>query len=147
MPTGRSFKVHEDRLFQPTHCDCCGQRTQSLSGWLSTFDGTTVAAYLMNWTESRPDHNANIDLVIGKWGEFASPADRKGASLLFNRSGGGFMVIDAATRAFSSNQALFTQALSRLDIVGTPFSKENFDMVDAIWLQDTRIDEVRGEKI
>ena len=46
------------------------------------------------------------------------------------------MVIDAATRAFSRNQALFTQALSRPNIIGTPFSKELFDLVDAIWLQD-----------
>jgi hypothetical protein len=137
------FTVQEDTLFEPTYCDCCGQRTHGLSGWLSTVDGT-VAAYLMHWTESRPDHNANIDLVIGKWGDSASPADRKGASLLFNRLGGGFMVIDAASRPFSSNQELFTMALSREEIIGTPFATELFKMTDAIWLHDTRIDEVRG---
>ena len=101
----------------------------------------------MHWTESRPDHNANIDLIIGKWGDSASPEDRKGASLLFNRIAGGFMVIDAASRSFSSNQELFTKALSRQEIVGTPTAAEVFSMTDAIWLYDTRIDEVRGSNV
>ena len=138
--------VNEDSVFSSDLCECCGQRTHSLSGWLSDSTGT-IAAYLMYWTESRPDHNANIDLVIGKWGDSASPTDRKGASLIYNCAGGGFMVIDAASRPFSSSQDLFTLALSREDIIGTSFAAELFRMTDAIWQQDTRIDEVRGSNV
>ena len=138
------LSVQEDTTFGPIYCECCGQKTQSISGWLND-DSGTVAAYLVHWTETRPDHGANFDLVIGKWGEATAASDRQGASLKYNRSGDGFMVIDASSRPFAAASHLFSHALSRQEVVGTPFAAELFTFIDAIWLQDSRIGEVRGD--
>lgn len=55
------------------------------------------------------------------------------------------MVVDASDRPFSKNQDLFSHVLTREAVVGTKFADELFQLVDAIWLQDSRIGEVRGE--
>lgn len=116
--------VQEDSAFGPTYCECCGQRTHGISGWLQD-DSGTVAAYLIHWTEARPDHGANFDLVIGKWGDAAVPSDRQAASLKYSRSEGGFMVIDASSRPFATASDLFSHALSRQEIVGSPRSQQS----------------------
>ena len=138
------LSVQEDTTFDPAFCECCGQTTRSISGWISS-GSDTVAAYLIHWTDGRPDHGANFDLIIGKWGDRASPSDRQAASVVYSRSGGGFIVIDASTRPFARGRELFCHALSRDDVVSSPIATQLFTLLDAIWLQDSRITEIRGE--
>ena len=135
--------IEEDTAFEPVHCDCCGQKSHSISGWVNE-DSATVAAYLVHWTETRPDHGANFDLIIGSWGEDTNSTDRQAASFKYSSSGGGFMAIDASSRPFANDSTLFDQALSREEIVGSPLSSALYNLLDAIWLQDSRIAEIQG---
>jgi hypothetical protein len=52
------------------------------------------------------------------------------------------MVIDSGHRPANTSQ-LCGRALKRADVIGTPLASEVFQLVDAIWLQDARIAEVR----
>lgn len=53
------------------------------------------------------------------------------------------MVIDAGDRR-RGNKPLFTRSLRRDDVVGTPLASQVFQLVDAIWLTDPRIEEVKA---
>jgi hypothetical protein len=114
-------------------------------GYVNDESCSPVAVYYVHWTPGRPDHGANFDLVVGAWGDEATGEDRVGASLLYRPDEGGFMVIDASTRPFSKEQTLFSRSLRREEVVGTDLAAELFAMVDAVWLGDSRIADVRGE--
>lgn len=100
--------------------------------------------YYVQWTVDSPSHDPNFDLVIGPWGEEAETDQRVLVSLLF-RPGplGGFMVINGAGRP-PDIRSLCRRALTRAEVIGTWLAEEAFQMVDAIWLQDPRIEEIRS---
>ena len=133
-----------DQTFDPTPCECCGKTTRGVSGWIEDSD-KTLAAYLIHWTQSSKEHDANFDLIFGKWGDEATPNDRSVASFAYRPSENSFMVIDSRTRpAGQSNQvALFP--LTRDEIVGTPLASYLFGLLDAVWLQDPRITDIRSD--
>jgi hypothetical protein len=54
------------------------------------------------------------------------------------------MVIDSATRSVAKNE-LVGRALPRAEVMGTPLAERVFSLVDAVWLGDGRIGEIRGE--
>ena len=102
----------------------------------------TVAAYWMHWTVGHLDEpGANLDLIIGAWGEAATPDQRVAVSLLYREpqdQAPAFMVLDATDRPIA-NSPLVGSALLRQDVIGTPLSEQVFGLVDAIFLQDSRI--------
>ena len=53
------------------------------------------------------------------------------------------MVIDATERPIAAGD-LVGRALRREEVIDTPLAKQAFDIIDAIWLQDQRIEEIRG---
>jgi|SRR5579884_2261183 len=58
------------------HCDCCGNESRRVWGMVHDGD-TTVAAYWMNWTVGHlSDRGANLDLILGRWGDETSAHDR-----------------------------------------------------------------------
>src|SRR5262245_1130190 len=123
-------------------CDCCGGTTRRVWGYLYSDAGDT-AAYFVQWTTGQVDvHGAYVDLVIGRWGDGTSPADRSVATLEFRQleSGPAFMVIDASTRP--SFAGIAATALNRTDVIDTPLAKRLFELVDCVWLQDERIREL-----
>src|SRR5436309_2288844 len=80
------------------HCDCCGNESRCV--WGAVRDGdTTLAAYWMHWTVGHlSEHGANLDLILGRWGDGASAHDRVLVSLLHRQQPDGspaLMVIDA----------------------------------------------------
>jgi hypothetical protein len=107
--------------------------------------GQTLAVYYVQWTVGSPDHNPNFDLIIGAWGEEADPGQRTLVSLMYQPgpAGGGFMIIDGEGRPADS-RTLCGRALKRAEVIGTPLAKQVFQLIDAIWLHDARIAEVRG---
>jgi hypothetical protein len=128
------------------HCDCCGTESMLASGFVHDSSGTTHAAYFVHWTVSHPEKGAHFDLVLGRWGDGTQSSDRAGASLWFVPQKG-FMVIDADERPFSKDQGLFATLLKRTDIVGTELAPRVFAVVDAVWLGDARIGDVRQSHI
>jgi hypothetical protein len=123
-------------------CDCCGKTSNLASGFVHDEAGSAQAAYFVHWTTDHPDHGANFDLIIGRWGEDVEPLERTGVSLKFLPKKG-FMVIDAQGRPFVKDQKLFSRGLARTDVVCTPLAAWVFSLVDAVWLGEDRIDEMR----
>ena len=125
-------------------CACCGRTSKTVWGDLSTPEGA-LATYFVQWTVGAPEHDVNVDLVIGAWGEGAKPQDRVLVSVLYRPSseGGSFMVIDGEAR-YSSKSELCGRAVRRAEVVGTPFAQEVFSLLDSLWLTDPRIAEVKA---
>lgn len=136
--------VVPDKIFDPTLCECCGKTTRGVSGWIED-SGKTLAAYLIHWTQSSEEHDANFDLIFGKWGDEAKPNDRSIASFAYRASENSFMVIDSRTRPAGQSNQVASFPLTREEIVGTPLAPYLFDLLDAIWLHDPRISEVRSD--
>jgi hypothetical protein len=121
-------------------CDCCGQTSHSVWGFVHQGEAT-VAAYWMHWTVGHLDEpGANLDLVVGAWGDKAEAEDRTAISLLYREpedAPPALMVIDAPERPIA-NSVLVGNALLRAEVVGTPLAAHVFSLVDAIWVQDER---------
>lgn len=99
---------------------------------------------LMRARNSAPSETgATFDLILGRWGEGAQPADRSSVSLEFRRTpqGPAFRVVDSAGRPAATSE-LVGRSLSRVEVIGTPLAKLAFEVVDAVWVQDPRIDEL-----
>jgi hypothetical protein len=124
-------------------CACCGQVSKTIWGDLSK-DGTTLAVYYVQWTIGVVAHRPNIDLAIGAWGEGSEPQHRFSVSLLFQPSeaGGSFMVVDGVGRP-TDDRLLCGRSLKRSEVIGTPLATEVFELVDAIWRTEPRIQEVK----
>jgi hypothetical protein len=125
-------------------CECCGQTSKSIWGDLSGADGTH-AVYFVHWTVGTPAHHPTIDLVLGQWGEGASPGSRVLVSLEYRpgEDGGAFMVINGEGRS-ADNRRLCGRALSRDEVIGTPLATQVFTLIDALWLTEPRVAEVRA---
>jgi hypothetical protein len=108
-------------------------------------NGATLAVYFVQWTVGAPDHKPNIDLVIGVWGEGTEAGNRFLVSLLYmpGGDGGSFMVIDGEDR-LASKRSVCGRALRRAEVVGASLAVEVFALVDALWLTDPRMIEVRA---
>jgi hypothetical protein len=120
-------------------CECCGN--ESLCVWGIVFeDNVATAAYWMHWTPRHLDEGANLDLVVGRWGEDATSKDRVAIALLHRQQADGtpaLMVIDAADRP--TRGRLAGRALSREEVIGTPLAGRVFALADAIYANDDRI--------
>lgn len=125
-------------------CECCGNTAKTIWGNVGTPE-QTVAVYYVHWTAGSAQHPPNFDLIVGPWGDGAAPKDRRLVSLLFHpsRTGGSFMVVDSESRP-ANNPEICGRALKRIEVVGTSFAKEIFELVDSIWLQDPRVSEVKN---
>jgi hypothetical protein len=123
-------------------CSCCGMTTRRVWGVVS-FNGDAHAAYYVRWTLGRVDHGAAFDLIVGEWGEDTGPDDRALVSLEFRKlpSGPSFMVTDA--RDWADAKDLASTSFQRDDVIGTPIAKMVFDIIDAIWFNDERLDELK----
>lgn len=121
-------------------CDCCGNESRSVWGMVHQGE-PTVAAYWLHWTEGHINNpGANLDLVIGRWGDDTTADDRASVSLIHRELPDGkpsLMVINAADR-LSEQGSLAGTALAREDVIGTPLAQQVFAIVDAIYEQDGR---------
>ncbi|HYD13945.1 MAG TPA: hypothetical protein VEC11_13935 [Allosphingosinicella sp.] len=95
----------------------------------------------MHWTEGHlADTGANLDLVLGRWGDGTGPEDRVAISLVHQQQPDGspsLMVIDANDRPVSSG-GLASTGLRRDEVIGTPLAQQVFSLTDAIYVQDGR---------
>lgn len=121
-------------------CECCGNESRCV--WGMVHDGeATVAAYWMHWTVGHlSEPGANLDLIVGGWGDGTTPNDRALVSLLHRQQADGgpaLMVIDAAERP-AAKVDLAATTLARAEVVGTPLAAQVFALVDAIYEEDNR---------
>ena len=121
-------------------CECCGRVSRSLTGVVSEGE-RTLAAYLFHWTVGHfPDLPANIDLILGKWGDESVSSDRVAVSLelVVRDEQPDVKVIDAGTRPIAKSELVGT-ALGRSSVIGTPRAGQVFSVIDAIFEQDARL--------
>ncbi|MGO4907160.1 hypothetical protein ACEN2J_02375 [Pseudorhodobacter sp. W20_MBD10_FR17] len=122
-------------------CACCGRVTRAIWGIVHVEGAETVASYFVNWTVGADlaDHPANMDLIIGAWGEGTGASDRVAVSLLYTvgETGPAVMVIDAAGRNIAKNP-LVGAALGRDEVLGTSVATLAFGLFDAVVSQDAR---------
>jgi hypothetical protein len=127
----------DQRTFGP--CDCCGQKTQRVWGYILQGEAA-LAAYFVEWTKGHADHEANFDLIYGRWGDDTTPSDRQAIAVAFRHlsSGPSFMVIEALSRPIGNNSLAGT-ATTRTQILNGPLREITFAMCDVIYLSDPRI--------
>ncbi|WP_428627527.1 hypothetical protein [Sphingopyxis sp.] len=122
-------------------CDCCGNESRRVWGMVHKVEGPTVAAYWMHWTVGHLNEpGANLDLVLGHWGDGTTANDRFGVALRHREQYDeppSIMVIDPADRPFS-DRGLAATLLARSDVIGTPIAAQVFSIIDAIYQQDGR---------
>jgi hypothetical protein len=92
-----------------------------------------------------PDNGANIDLILGEWGDAADASRRVAVALAYRltETDPSIMVIDAEKRPFSKT-ALVGEALRRDQVIGTPRAADAFAIADAVLDHDERIAELLG---
>lgn len=124
-------------------CDCCAAITRSIWGVMHLAGAETVASYFVTWTPgvALAVHPANMDIILGAWGEGTGAADRVGVSLLYTQSAAGpaVAVIDAGPRKFAKN-TLVGAALGPDEVIGTPLAARVFGIFDAVFAQDRRFE-------
>ncbi len=123
-------------------CDCCGNQSRTVWGYVYA-DGAAHAAYFVSWTCDKPDHSPNFDIIIGTWGNDKSN-DKKLSSWILNTSpdSSGFVAIDSSDRRIADSD-LVSETLSRDQVISDPNLKELATaIIDAIWIQDSRIKEI-----
>jgi hypothetical protein len=126
------------------YCDCCGKKSKTIWGDLGDSSGTR-AVYFVQWTVDQPQHLPIFDIVLGPWGEGATPKDRVLVSLLYQpRHGGGSFMIGSGKGRRADSRTLCDRALERADVIGTPVANEAFSMADSLWLTEPRIEEIRA---
>jgi hypothetical protein len=143
VPDWRDFEI-EQTGEDGGHCDCCGDTTKRVWGFVR-YCGEPFGAYFLGWTVGKPDHGAAFDLILGDFDEDAPSTSRFAISLDYRivEGSGSFMVVDAESRIpVEATNALFGKALKRTDIVGTELASEVFGVVDAIYLSSSG-DELR----
>jgi hypothetical protein len=127
-------------------CECCGRSSRRVWGYAYAAD-QCVAAYFVHWTLGHiPDQGANIDLILGEWGDTASSDQRSAIALAYRLldNGPAMMVIDADGRDIATSD-LVGRVLRRDQIVGTEMAQEAFSVADAILAQDARVMELLGD--
>jgi len=65
------------------HCDCCGNETRTIWGYLRS-GKQAIACYYLQWTRLAPGHFPNLDFLIGTWGD-EIVHDRKLRAILADR--------------------------------------------------------------
>jgi hypothetical protein len=122
-------------------CECCGRTSRTV--WGTVYGpGRSRSVYYVHWTDGHVDElGANIDFIIGAWGEECSAADRVAVSLLYwvdEEGNPSVKIVDAGVRPAGQSK-LVSRALGRDEVIGTPLAAQIFDLVDAVLLQDERL--------
>lgn len=124
------------------HCDCCGSESRAVWGNINS-DGNTIACYFVHWTRGQSEHYSNFDFLIGSWGDDAKN-DRVLVSWLYSVSRNQFMIVDSGARPAAKSE-LCSKPLTREQVLSKPdLLQQAKDALDAVWLGDERIEEVKA---
>ncbi len=136
-----TIELGKEKEFGP--CDCCGQMSRTVWGYLSV-DGTSRAVYYVQWTLGEVKrHGANIDLVLGEWGDTSTPAQRVAVSLVYRIGPHGpeFASIDPDERPHAS-AGLADNRIPGRHVLGNPVGADAYAFTHAIFGQDARVREL-----
>lgn len=120
-------------------CECCGRVSRKVWGVVNR-DGVRLASYFVRWTIGHVFENgANIDVILGKWGEGTGAADRYAIGLEYRvlDDGPSLRVKDAERTPAKS--AVADHFLKRTDVIGGSLADTVFAICDTFLIQDQRL--------
>jgi hypothetical protein len=124
-------------------CACCGKMSRTVWGYLSV-DGVARAVYYVQWTlgEVRR-HGANVDLLMGDWGDGATAQSRVAVSLVVRMGRGGveLTTIDPGDRPHAQS-GLAAHALPGRQVFANPVAADAYAFMHAVFGQDPRVREI-----
>ena len=132
----RALTVTEEDI-STTPCDCCGSKTNWISGDVESTEGW-LEFYHVVWTDGHPERGATFRLFLGDWSEDAETEARWIFGATYNMEQNSFMIMDLAENP-TKTRAIH---LNRDQVAGTEFAKDSFAIIDAIFLKDSRLEEI-----
>src|SRR5258708_10971922 len=139
----QDIQVQPDKSKDFGPCECCGAMSRTVWGYLSE-GGASRAVYYVQWTLGQvPRHGANIDLLMGEWGDGTTPDQRVAVSLVYRvgQRGPEWASIDADHRPHAGS-GLAAQAIKGRHVMGNPVAADAYAFMHAILGQDPRVREL-----
>jgi hypothetical protein len=124
-------------------CSCCGAMSRTVWGYLYD-DGEARAVYYVQWTLGQvPRHGANVDLIMGAWGDGSTPAQRVAVSLVYRIGPHGpeFATIDPDDRQHARS-GMAGRNIPGRHVLGNMVGADAYAFTHAIFGQDKRVAEL-----
>lgn len=119
-------------------CECCGDVSHTVWGWVHDSPDSTRALYGAGWVDGHEDKVIRMTLSFGLWGEGSTAHDRKAVAVdLLARDGEVGMVV--ADDALFDKPELFGRLLPRDEALGDSSLADLWDVADAIAENDPRV--------
>ena len=119
-------------------CECCGDVSHTVWGWVHDSPNSTRACYGAGWVEGHEDKVIRMTLSFGLWGAGTTADDRKAVAVDVRlRDGAVAMVI--ADDALFDHPHLFGRLLSRDEALADSSLADLWDAADAIVENDPRV--------
>ena len=137
------IRVEPDKSSDFGPCECCGSMSRTVWGYLYR-EGVSRAVYYVQWTLGQAaKHGANVDLLMGEWGEKSTPEDRVAVSLVYaiGPEGPTFKSIDPDDRPHATS-GLAAHAIPGRHVLGNPVAADAYAFLHAIFGQDPRVREL-----
>jgi hypothetical protein len=139
----------QDIVVEPTKhndsgpCECCGAMSRTVWGHIYA-DGESRAVYYVQWTLGQvPRHGANVDLLMGEWGDDSTPQQRVAVSIVYRvgEHGPEFYSIDPDHRPHAQS-GLADNFIPGRHVLGNPVGADAYAFLHAIFGQDQRVSEL-----
>lgn len=65
---------------RPSRCECCGQVTRTVHGFVYRGDDA-YAVYYAGWSEGHADRGVTMAIAVGEWGDDSAVSDRTSIGL------------------------------------------------------------------
>jgi len=124
----------DERTVRPHRCEHCGSQYEHVTGFVSD-DGRSHAAYFAA-CHGHPEHMAHIDVILGEWGEAATPNDRVHFSCFLRPDSA--MAADAPV-AITADAPLLGTRLTRDEALEHPRVSEFWAVVDVLAADDPSV--------
>jgi hypothetical protein len=124
----------DDRMVRAKSCASCGQAFQHVTGYLND-EGGAYAVYFAA-CHGHPGHEAQIDVVLGSWGEDPPIDDHVTFSCRLLPTGA---TVEDATLATTSDSPLLGLRLTRAAALAHPRVAEFWSVVDFLAESDPTI--------
>lgn len=139
----QNIVVDPDKSNDVGPCECCGSMSRTVWGYISV-DGAARAVYYVQWTLGQvPRHGANVDLLMGEWGDGSGPEQRVAVSLEYRIGANGpeFASVDPDARPHA-NSGLAAHCIPGRHVLGNPVGADAYAFTHAIFGQDARVAEL-----
>lgn len=127
--------VIDDRTVRRRSCRSCGEAFEHVTGYVN--EGSTPVAVYFAACHGHPEHEAQIDVVLGTWG--VEPPAEDHVTLSCRLRADGAMAVDASV-ATTSDATLLGRRLTRTEALAHARIGEFWAIVDVLAASDPVIE-------